>query len=490
MPGLTSSGFERKTLAQILDSLDTRARAAFGANFNTNDDSVYRQIAGSFALELDELWQANQEAYLAYTRTGAEGVHLDNYFNILGVQRLDASAANGPVLIETDERLQTSLTFTSRRFSLDNSSVRFLSTETVLGQTNTFAYTLSVEQLETDQTYTVNLVDRSATLQTLTSSSLTDDTAKRGFLDDLSTFFLSHIADAAGRVHRVGDTLYIGFNTNTSFNILQTAVDFNITPLVGRRYGRVDITATETGRNIVPPSTEFRITPNFLGFVRAVTYEDFNPGRNVETDAEFRVRGANSLRSRAIGTEDAVVQQLRELEGVRAVRLYQNVTNIPTTQVPQSWSYHVVVAGGVDEQIAEILHTYGPLNVAQYGTTSVSVRNSGGGTSVQRFSDATIRNIDIRISYTTTDGSALNTDEEDAITTSLLSARNSLQIASELNDFTLTRAVLCPVGRFDSLTIETKAEGADDSTYTSGDVSAGPFDLFDFGSDNIFFRRV
>ena len=439
MAGLTSSGFDRKTLPRILDSLRQRAREDFGEDFNTSDDSVFLQIAGSIALEADELWQAAEESYAAYTRQGAEGVHLDNYFNLLGVTRLDQAAANGPILLETDNRLALT-TLTSRRFSLANNA-RFMSTTTGVGASNTHAYRLALSDLVTGQVYTATLVDDAGAVQTLPSTSLADDTEKRSYLNALALFWNTHVAESVGKTSVTADTLLVGINPDTTYNILLSSHDFNLSPLVGLRYGRVNIEAIEPGRQLVARGSQFRVTPNFPGYSNAFTYEDFNPGRNVETDAEFRIRGATQLRSEAIGTEDALLQQIGMLGGVRSVRVYKNVTNVPTVQVPQSWAYHVVVAGGVNEEIGEVLHTYGPLNVAQHGSTIVNVINFGGGISPQRFTEATVMDIDIRVSYRKEDGTELTADEQQEVVAGFLNLLTRVDIAEGLTTLQLQRPV-------------------------------------------------
>lgn len=489
MAGLTASGFERKTLPQILDSLRARAREEFGEGFNTGDDSVFLQIAGSIALEVDELWQGTQESYAAYTRSGAEGVHLDNYFNLQGVTRLDAEAASGFLLVETNNRLELT-TLDSRRFS--HNQTRFTNTEVGIGVTNTYAYRLPLSDLVTGQVYTATVVDDSGVLQTLTSTALNTEQEKRAYLGALRIFWEAHVADSVGKTSVTADTLLVGINPDSSYNILLNTHAFNLSPLVGLRYGRVAITAENTGFQPILPGSDFRITPNFPGFSSAFSYEDLNPGKDVESDAEFRLRGARELRSEAIGTEDAILQQLGQLGGVRSVRLYENVTNVPTPEVPQSWAYHVVVAGGVDSEIAQILHTYGPLNVAQYGTKLVNAINIAGGISPQRFSDATVRGIDIRISYRTSDGTALTPTEQATIISAYLILRDRLEIAADLQNILLQRPVLCslPFDRLQLLTVETKPEGDPDTAYTEADLTAGPFDIFDWSDSNITFRQV
>lgn len=107
MPGLTATGFERKTLEQILAEIVDAQKAALGPSINTQADSLLGQINGIIADQLAELWQVAEATYNSQYPDSASGFALDRIGAITGVFRLPAtksvvtvraSGTNGTVL--------------------------------------------------------------------------------------------------------------------------------------------------------------------------------------------------------------------------------------------------------------------------------------------------------------------------------------------------------------------------------------------------------
>jgi uncharacterized phage protein gp47/JayE len=74
--GITDQGFNRKTLADIVDDLNEKWRAAFGASIDTSDESPLGQFTGTFAAELAEAWEICEEAYQSANPDAVTGFSL------------------------------------------------------------------------------------------------------------------------------------------------------------------------------------------------------------------------------------------------------------------------------------------------------------------------------------------------------------------------------------------------------------------------------
>lgn len=93
--GVTSAGFVKKTLSDLLDELAVALREALGQpGLNTGSDSAIGQILGVFGERLAELWELGESLDGALDLDTASGEALDNLALIVGRARLPASNAS------------------------------------------------------------------------------------------------------------------------------------------------------------------------------------------------------------------------------------------------------------------------------------------------------------------------------------------------------------------------------------------------------------
>jgi uncharacterized phage protein gp47/JayE len=91
--GLTSTGFNRKTLAIIKSEIEeaVRTASAFGTDTDTSAESVIGQLVGIFANQLSIGWETLEAVYNARSPNGATSAALDNLCALTGVVRLPAT---------------------------------------------------------------------------------------------------------------------------------------------------------------------------------------------------------------------------------------------------------------------------------------------------------------------------------------------------------------------------------------------------------------
>lgn len=109
------------------------------------------------------------------------------------------------------------------------------------------------------------------------------------------------------------------------------------------------------------------------------------PGRNVETDEEYRLRQAEVRDTTEGGTLAGIVADVRLLPNVVTVRGYENVLDVPVGGMP-GHSFEIVVSGGDDTIIALSIWGNKPAGIETHGTTSVIITDTEGVTHVVRFS--------------------------------------------------------------------------------------------------------
>ncbi len=142
--------------------------------------------------------------------------------------------------------------------------------------------------------------------------------------------------------------------------------------------------AVETGPISAAFGTLTRVAESVAGWEGVVNVIDATVGVRAETDSAYKAR--HKLAIRAIGkcTPRAVSQILKALEGVTAVKLYQNTAGYEVAGRP-SHSWEFVVDGGDQDLIAEAIwlgHTFG---TQSWGTTTVEVIDDQGLVEQPRF---------------------------------------------------------------------------------------------------------
>lgn len=107
MAGLTATGFERKTLEEILDELSSEAKTRIDSRLNTQPEEPIGQLFGIFASKLSELWELAEAVNAGRFPSTASGFQLDQVASITGTLRDPATkgtvsldvTASGPTTI-------------------------------------------------------------------------------------------------------------------------------------------------------------------------------------------------------------------------------------------------------------------------------------------------------------------------------------------------------------------------------------------------------
>ena len=97
--GVTTEGFNRKRLDQILDDKDSAVKSVFGENINLSPESPDGQINGVIAESDANLWELAEEAYNAFNPSVAAGLILSNLVQLNGLTRLSATSSNTTIQI-------------------------------------------------------------------------------------------------------------------------------------------------------------------------------------------------------------------------------------------------------------------------------------------------------------------------------------------------------------------------------------------------------
>lgn len=487
--GLTDAGFVIPTYDNIVDSYFSALQSTFGSDVATAEDTVFGQLFRIIAYTDYTLWEGMQGVYNTQTLNGAEGVYLDDMFSKRGLTRKSASAGTGYAYVEsTSKALWTATLGTDTYFTADNDLTYYVSSETTLNA-KVAAYTLTKAQAVSAAT-TITFYIQNATDGGLNSTTLT--TSSSTFISDLTTFVQNNVATAdQSLVSYSGSTFYMGFNSSdyTTAVGLGTALKFYATISVGNKWSLIPVTASTVGYNSVPAGSITGISSTFTGFTDTGNFTAFDPGTDVETDAEFRSRFNDNQDEANAGTRPAIVSALLNLSGVTKVYIYDNPTKNDADHAA-AFTFNTIVYGGDDDEIAQTIYEKKPINTLTYGTTSVTITTEDGGQEIIKFTPGTTDTYSLKLVYQTASGKALTTTEKENIVTALEDLEAYFEIGSDVTNDQIKGVIYGALdfGRLTSLAVYVKLSSEDDTYYTEGDLSPAYNVVPSFDTDNISYE--
>lgn len=133
-------------------------------------------------------------------------------------------------------------------------------------------------------------------------------------------------------------------------------------------------------------------------------------GQDEETDAQLRIRRQKSVALPAQGFLDGMTAALNNIEAVTEAVVYENITGTTNGDGVPGHSIWVIVDGGDDSDIAEVIYTYRAAGCGMYGAESVSVTRIDGTTLDVMFDRAVAQDLYVKFKLTSLSGATLDTD--------------------------------------------------------------------------------
>jgi uncharacterized phage protein gp47/JayE len=422
MSGLSSTGFDTKRLEDIEDEIIVAVEAAFGP-INQNDEGVLRQFIGIVSEREALLWELMQALYGAYYPSAAEAVSLDNVAELAGIERIAAAkstaiiGAEGTAATVIPAGTQFSASATADVFDSDGAvtiqqsdSVR--NVIEVTGVADSTLYRITIDAANYDYTS-----DASATSQEI--------------VDGLIAALASGSAPMTGVDN--GDTTSFTMTANdgqTGYNVSVSTGGGGATLAVNEIWSPVAVTALVAGEVLVNSGQIDTIVTPVSGLDQVAQFADGVQGREVETDAELRVR-LTGVRLGEATVEAIRSRLLDEVDGVSVVLVIENTTDAPVGG-QDAHSIHCVVEGGTEQDVAEKIWQLKPAGIATYGSISKTVVDGAGKNQTVKFSRPTSEYAWVKITYTKHDEETFPADGEAAIAASLLEYGNTFEIGQDL----------------------------------------------------------
>jgi len=331
--GLTATGFVPKPYEQVLADIQADMRSSFGDSIDLSPDSVFGQLAGIVAERVSEVWDAAQAVFNAFVPDASTGAGLDALAAVTGTLRLPATKST------------VTLTATGT-----------VGTALPAGRQASVAVTLARFETLADAVLLAAPVWGAA-----------------------SPYVAGNRVSNAARVYQcavAGTSAGAGGPTSTSTAITDGTVTWRY---LGEGLGVVDADAkcTVTGPTIAAAYSIATIETPVSGWSTVTNLALAVTGRDLETDANLRIRREADLQA----TGGGAVQQIREavatVAAVTEVTVYENTTDATVDSIPPH-AVEVVVLGGVSADVLAAIFAAVAAGIATYGSSSGTVTDSMG----------------------------------------------------------------------------------------------------------------
>lgn len=437
MAGMSESGFTPKRFNEVVSSLQDMAKPIFqdlvkpGEDVDVGDTSTIGRFIGLVAPDLSELWQALQEVYQAFDPNSATGVALENIVQYMGIERrlgrstvVSASVwgTTGTLLpegqvvrTEGGDRFQSTSPLTMTL--TDSIGARFLPTSLVEG----------------DQIVLTIITD--SAVHSISHTNGPAETVSN-ILTDLQSQYAAFPSTGATCTVSNGELV---FTTDSYFGYISYPVITNLAITQVKK--RLSFQSVEQGPIEAPIGTMTTILTPYFGWVSVNNEIAATLGTTYETDEELRERFRVSKAVRAGNMADALYSRLLELEGVMAVRVYENMTNAVDLKGLPPHSFMAMVRGGANTDIGKVVWNNKPLGIASFGNTQVVINDSQGLERTVNFSRADEIQIKVNITLTKVG----NTFPEDGIQQIRDAVRNYISGSASFGESIIYTRLFTPI---------------------------------------------
>lgn len=307
--GVTSEGFSRPSVQEILALIETDQRAGISPTLDLSTESVLGQVNGIMAQHLGKAWEVLETAYNGFDPDRAENDQLTSLAKLTGTERRGASAS---ILEGVEVTLDTG-------------------TALVAG---------------------------------------------------------THFAHVTGKPD-------VRFTPREDFTAPSTGVH------------SVDFEAELTGPTQVADGTLTVIATPVVGWSSVNNPSSAIPGRNVDTDADLRLRREAALARSGSSTADAIRADVLAVENVTSCQVFENYTDTTGADGLPPHSFEVVLfddAGANDNAVAQAIWGSKAGGIRPYGSESGIATDANGDPRTVPFSRASEIEIWVEYDVTPRDG--------------------------------------------------------------------------------------
>ena len=474
--GITETGFVRKRLGTIKEELEAEFTTAFGP-VNTGADSVNGQIIGIFSKVAADIWELAEEVYHSQYPNSAEGVPLENGAKLVGVTRLAATKTTAVAVVTGSEGLTVAA---GKLVGADEGDDYFeVHRDALITRAALIRATVEVIQAADDTDYicSVNTVD------------FTVNSGSEATVESIATALAAAVnaGDEPVTATDNEDGTYTLLTDDTDY-VTTFALEVDTRQKIAQRGSYALLVAQETGPVAAPAGSLNTIVTPVSGWDEVINLAEGDTGRDIETDAELRIRRKASVRVPGAAALSPIEARLRqEVDGVTYAKAYENDT-METAGSRPAKSIEVVVVGGSDSDVAEQIWAVKAAGIETYGDQTVSITDSNGDLQTVKFSRPTAVYVWIGAELTLYDEESFPSDGLTAAAEAILAHGQELEIGEDVIIQRFLGSIFSAVSGIAhvDITVATSATaGGAPGSYSSDDLDIGETQLADFASARI-----
>lgn len=401
MAGLTDQGLEIKRLTDIIDELKAEANTIFGDLvpqgdvLDTSSASTLGRLIALLGPSQTDLWEALQEVYLAFDPNSASGVALDNLVAFSGIVRKGATSSTARILVTGNYNITitegslVSSSYTNNRFAIP--------ADVVLDENNVVGTNIKVQTIANNTTYSITYTSGSSpvVLSYTSDADATELEILNGLADAVNNNFgsvLTATVEGASLKIQADDLV-----TQSSFSLSSNLFFSKITK-------GTTVACTEQGPIEQETGTIDTISTPIFGWDSITQFAPAVVGSFRETDSELRQRFNESKYTRGSNIVDALYSDLISLDGVEAVRIYENLTNTVDALGIPPHAFMVLVQGGLDNEIAETIWRNRPAGITTHGNSTYLIEDVLGNEKEVKYQRPSYVDIYVSVSVTSYEG--------------------------------------------------------------------------------------
>jgi uncharacterized phage protein gp47/JayE len=391
--GLTAAGFKPKRIEDVTGDMQAYLRAKLGDGLAFAPTDPVTQLLGALAERFVELWEEAERVHLSRYPDTAQGVALGRVGSLNLLTYLPETRSR--LVLRLLGAQNTAVSSGDFEASVDgNPAARFRTEEAALlvtpynaiqslafnGTPASGSFTLT---LGAEETAAIAWDDAAADLEAALEGLAA---VGAGNVDVTGSFAAGFEIEFKGALASTGvDLLAVGANT------LQTAapaaVAVTVTEDQAGGYGDdVECTAVDPGPLAAPAGSCTVIETPTAGVERVFNPAVGDVGSLGETEAEFRLRRAQSLQRPGTAPLNGIRAAVADVENVDTVFAFENETDDVDGEGRPPHSVEIVVQGGVDLDIAKAIWASKAGGIQTFGTEEASFVDDFGQTRTIHFS--------------------------------------------------------------------------------------------------------
>lgn len=362
--GVTEKGFNVKRMDTIMSEIHADLKADWGVDTTINDQSFLNSFIKSTAAQIAAIWETGQDVYYSQYPSTAEGISLDNAMQFGGVTRLEDQRTVYPIACTGNDGTNILYGTLIRSMTTPAKDFQALDLQTISRDN----FRKIVLEVIADSENKVYSIDIDGTVYAYTKAG--GNTASE------------IIAGLASAITHDGITATISgsqliLEAETAQSSYKATLSDNIT--VSKVTSNILFESTEYGNITVPTGTITVIVKNVDG-LDSVT-NDITPtaGRLEESDIAARQSYIKRIAIRSKNIIDGIVADIyQNVDGVLSAIGMENYTSNYDEDGRPPHSFEIIVDGGDDSKIAQIIFQRKCPGIRAYGSASVDIADQYG----------------------------------------------------------------------------------------------------------------